>query len=139
MMQLVFVAVLVLAQGANLPAPSVKVSGRVVLELSPNASSAAKGNFPTALQITSVGQGRPLTARVAADGAFEFPTVRTGAYELSAVGLPLPPVVVNVAGQDIANLQVKIPLVPMVGRVLDPEGRPVPNARVSVIRDREFS
>jgi protocatechuate 3,4-dioxygenase beta subunit len=40
---------------------------------------------------------------------------------------------INVGRADINNLQFVIPLVPVTGRVLDPEGNPVPDARVAIV------
>jgi protocatechuate 3,4-dioxygenase beta subunit len=119
---------MLLAQVAS-TAPTVRISGRVVVESQRGAAAAVELKQ---LRL-SIPRGRSFSAAVGSDGFFEFGGVPPGNYELTAVRFSFPPMSINVSGADIANVQFVIPLVPVIGRVLDPEGNPVPDARVEIV------
>lgn len=129
MLQSALLAFLALSQAAAGAEPPVRVAGRVIVEAQ-RGSVAVPGPASVRLKAEN---GRSISAPVAADGFFEFRGIQPGTYELSAPALSIPALKVNVANRDIANLQLSIPVVPVVGRVLDPEGRTVSDARVSIV------
>jgi protocatechuate 3,4-dioxygenase beta subunit len=113
---------------------SVRVRGRLV-RLNPRAT------LPNQITLSTSGNGnyQQLNTSVAADGAFEFPRVTPGSYQMQmnpyVTGVTLPPV--NVTDKDVEGIEVKIPLVTNVrGKVVVEDGAPVPRMNIAFISER---
>jgi TonB family protein len=99
--------------GVTLPAPWVKVSGRIV---SPRPIQMAPP-----YQLTLMGTlVDPMNIAANADGSFEFPRVLAGAYTLRLAypALPTPPTSLMVTNKDLSGIEIAIPAMKEItGRV----------------------
>jgi hypothetical protein len=89
-------------------------------------------------QIMQGASNSPLTAATQADGGFHFENVPPGSYfvaaEQSSFSNSSPAVLIQVAGgQAVLNVALPLrPLATITGKVLDEDGRPVPQVQVTV-------
>jgi formylglycine-generating enzyme required for sulfatase activity len=110
--------------------PPVRVSGRVSLPSTPVANS-PRGIMPLRVRLTGP---RSLMTQAGPDGAFEFPDVPAGEYEVTIVPTDptITPVRIVVAGKELRNVQLGLPTSPVSITVKVDEQGPIPRFQLNV-------